>query len=67
MGDFYYFYKYLVFLFQYLNRMEYTYYYMTHPPYLTYEDMLRDAECWDDSIKEKYNQQPAWVKEEEGQ
>ena len=48
--------------------MEYdTYYYMAHPPYLTYEDMLRDEECWDASIKEKYNQQPAWVKEEEGQ
>ena len=46
--------------------MEYdTYYYMTHPPYPTYEDMLRDAECWDDSIKEKYNQKPALVKEED--
>ena len=46
--------------------MEYdTYYYMTHPPYSTNEDMLRDAECWDDSIKEKYNQQPASVKEED--
>ena len=30
---------------------------MTHPPYLIYEDMLRDEECWDESIKEKYNQQ----------
>ena len=37
--------------------MEYdTYYYMTHPPYSTYEDMLRDAECWEDTIKENYNQ-----------
>ena len=46
--------------------MEYdTYYYMAHPPYLTYEGMLWDAECWDDSIKEKYGQKPASVKEEE--
>ena len=45
--------------------MEYdTYYYMHHPPYMTHEDMLRDAECWGDTIKEKYNQQPALVKEE---
>ena len=48
--------------------MEYdTYYYMYHPPYSTYECMLRDAECWDDSIKKKYNQQLALVKEEEQQ
>ena len=48
------------------NTMEYdTYYYLTHPPYLTYEDMLRDAERWDDSIKERYNQQPSSIKEEE--
>ena len=41
------------------NTMEYDmYYYMAHPPYSTYECMLRDAECWDDSIKEKYSQQP---------
>ena len=40
---------------------------MAHPPYLTYEDMLRDAECWGDSIKEKYNQQQSLVKEEEEQ
>ena len=48
--------------------MEYdTYYFMKHPPYLTYEHMLRDAECWDDSIKQKYNQQPSLVKEEDEQ
>ena len=29
--------------------------------------MLRDAECWDDSIIEKYNQQPAWMNEEDEQ
>ena len=46
--------------------MEYeTYYYMTHPPYLTYEDMLRDEDYWDESIKEKYNQQHWLVKEED--
>ena len=45
--------------------MEYdTYYYVTHPPYLTYKDMLRDADCWSDSIKEKYNQQPSSVNNE---
>ena len=48
--------------------MEYdTYYYMAHPPYMTYEYMLWDADCWDDSIKDKYNQQSASVKEEEEQ
>ena len=46
--------------------MEYdTYYYMTHPPDLTYEDMLRDEECWDDTIKEKNNKQPFLMKEED--
>ena len=38
---------------------------MTHPPYSTYENMLRDAECWDDAIKEKNNQQQSLVNEEE--
>ena len=46
--------------------MEYdTYYFMQHPPYLTYEDMLRDEEYWDDSIKEKYSPQSTSVKEED--
>ena len=48
--------------------MEYdTYYFMTHPPYMTYADMLRDAVCWDDSIKEKYGQQLSAVKDEDEQ
>ena len=44
--------------------MEYdTYYYMHHPP--TYvKSMLQDEDCSDHSIKEKYNQQLALVKEE---
>ena len=47
--------------------MEYdTYYFMKHPPYLTYEDMLRDTDYWDDSIKEIYTQQYS-VKKEEAQ
>ena len=36
-----------------------------HLLYSTYEDMLRDAECWDCSIKEKHNQQSSLVKEED--
>ena len=48
--------------------MEYdTFYFMHHPPYLTYEYMLRDEECWDDSIKQKYNQQPFSIVKEEQQ
>ena len=46
--------------------MEYdTYYYIKHPPYLTYEDMLRDENYWDDSIKDKHHQQHSLVKEED--
>ena len=45
--------------------MEYDiYYYLTHPTYSTYENMLRDENYWDNSIKEKYNQQQSSVKEE---
>ena len=36
-------------------------------PYMTYKDMLRDEECWDDSIKEKYNQQQSSVKDADEQ
>ena len=46
--------------------MEYdTYYYMTHPPYCTYEEMLRDENYWDDSLKDKQQQRHLLVKEED--
>ena len=50
------------------NTMEYeTYCYMHHPPYLTYECLLRDKKYWDDSIKQEYKQQPSSVKEEDNE
>ena len=44
-----------------------TYCFMTHPSYLTYKDMLQDEEYWDDSLKQKYNQQQSSVKDADEQ
>ena len=45
-----------------------TYVLLKHKTYMTYEYTLRDPDCWDDSIKMKYNeqrQQKKTIKEEE--
>ena len=44
--------------------MEDTYYFMNHHTYWTYEYMFQD--CWHESIKNNFNQQPTIVKEEDG-